>query len=312
MLAKTKTFIILGPTCAGKTSLGVKLCREFNGLIISADSRQVVRCMDIGTGKVPALGLPADITRLRDRWVLSGVDIYGYDLVDPNEYFSAYDFLGFCKKILLRAFLDGRNVFVVGGTGLYIDTLAGRVPLAGVGPNMALRRNAKSLSVDELGARLLKLSSEVYKKIDVKNPVRIIRAIEKLSVKDVSEEKASLLKDPIFVGLTSDREVLYARADAWIDSIFKDELFNEVAFIESRFPNSHRLKGLIYKSVVSYLSRATSLEESKQQAKYDTHAYIRRQLTWFRRNSDINWFDISAKNFDDQVLSLVKSEINGR
>jgi len=99
---------------------------------------------------------------------------------------------------------------------------------------------------------------------------------------------------------------LYERADAWVDAIFGAGLFDEVTKIQKQFPKSHRLSGLIYKSAISYLSGKTTLEEANQRAKFDMHAYIRRQQTWFKRNPAITWFDISAPNFDEQVVSLVE------
>lgn len=308
----TKTFIILGPTCTGKTSLGLKLCQKFNGVIISADSRQVVRYMDIGTGKMPVSSFTSKIERTEDKWVLNGVDIYGYDLVDPDEYFSAYDFVNYCKKTFPRVSRDGKNVFVVGGTGFYIDALTGKTPLAGVKPNLELRKHLETLGLDQLGQKLLDLNPEAYQKIDLKNPARVIRAIEKSLINGDSREKSFLLTNPVYIGLTGDRKILYERADAWVDTIFGVGLFEEVAKIQKQFPGSHRLTGLIYKSVINYLSGQATLEEASQRAKFDMHAYIRRQQTWFKRDSNIIWFDISDPNFDEQVVSLVESELNGR
>lgn len=311
-MISAKNFVILGPTCTGKTSLGLKLCQKFNGVIISADSRQMIRHMDIGTGKIPVSSATLEILRTEAKWVLSDVDVYGYDLVDPDQYFSAHDFLNYCQKTFPRASLNGKNVFVVGGTGFYIDALTGKIPLAGVGPDLELRKYLEILTLDQLGQKLLELNSEVYQKIDLKNPARVIRAIEKSLTREVSREKQPLLTEPIYIGLTGDRKILYERADAWVDAVFGAGLFDEVANIQKQFPKSHRLTGLIYKSAVSYLSSQTTLEEANQRAKFDMHAYIRRQQTWFKRDPAITWFDILDPNFDDRVVSLVESKLHGR
>ena len=308
----TKNFVILGPTCAGKTSLGLKLCQKFNGAIISADSRQVVRHMDIGTGKIPMSGTTLKIDRMEGSWILSDVGVYGYDLVDPDQYFSAYDFVTYCKKTFPRASLNGKNVFVVGGTGFYIDALTGKTPLAGVGPDLELRKYLETLTLDQLGQKLFELNSAASQKIDLKNPARVIRAVEKSLSREVLQEKSSLLANPTYIGLTCDRKVLYERADAWVGAIFGAGLFEEVAKIQEQFPKSQRLTGLIYKSAVNYLAGQTTLEEAKQRAKFDMHAYIRRQQTWFKRDPNIIWFDISQPNFDEQVVSLVESKLHGR
>ncbi len=317
----TKTFIILGPTCTGKTSLGLKLCQKFNGAIISADSRQVVRYMDIGTGKlpIPKFGSKASINaraskvvRMEDRWVIDGIDVYGYDLVNPDQYFSSHDFVKYCEKILPRVSRDGKNIFVVGGTGFYIDSLAGKIPLVGVGPDLELRKYLDLLGLAQLRQKLLDLNPAVYEKTDTKNPVRMIRAIEKSLGREISRERSALLTNPVYVGLTSNRENLYKRADAWVDEIFGPDLFDEVKEIKKMFPKSHRLGGLIYRTVVSYLSGQVGAEDAKQRAKFDMHAYIRRQQTWFKRNSSISWFDISDPNFDERLYYLVESNLNGR
>lgn len=306
---------ILGPTCTGKTSFGLFLCQKFNGCIVSADSRQVVKHMDVGTGKVPySSDRSYNVERFNDRWTINGVDVYGYDLVNPDEYFSAYDFMEFCKKIFPRVSRNGKNIFVVGGTGFYIDVISGNAQVFGVGPNLKLREELENLKHEELAEKLKQINPEVYKKTDLKNKVRIIRAIER-SLSNVSESsniRASLFESAIFVGFTAPRSYLYQSADAWIDRIFGSDLFEEVLFIKKHFPKSSRLNGLIYKSALGHIEGTYTLEESKQRAKFDMHAYIRRQLTWFKRRKDITWFDITKPNFDEDIISLVESETNGR
>ncbi len=308
----TKLLIILGPTCTGKTSLALKLCARFNGAIVSADSRQVVRYMDLGTGKVPVDALDQQIEKRTDRWLMNGIDIYGYDLVNPDDYFSAFDFADYCGKLFPAISRSNKNIFIVGGTGFYIDALTGRMPLAGIGPDMKLRGELEKLSLEDLATKLLELDEPAYQKIDRKNPARLIRAIERSTQVDSLAKTIPVVRDAVFVGLTADREILYSRADRWVAEIFGEQLFAEVKQIQTQFPKSLRLNGLIYKSVVDYLTGAATLEEAKQRAKFDMHAYIRRQQTWFKRTPGIAWFDISQKNFDAGVSSLVESELHGQ
>lgn len=325
-----KTIIILGPTCTGKTSLAVKLSKLFNGAIISADSRQVVKLMDIGTGKIPAGEINRRVERREDKWIVDEVDIFGYDLVNPDDYFSAYDFVKYYQKIFPRVSHDGKNVFLVGGTGFYIDAVTGRTPLAEISPNMELRKSLEKLSTEELAEKLFVLDELTYKTIDTKNPARLVRAIEKATQMnsviasdrrergDLDEIASPPMADLVppndivtIVGLTADREVLYSQSDKWVDTIFNEKLFEEVQLIQTRFPESHRLKGLIYTSAVDYLAGKTPLEEAKQQAKFAMHAYIRRQQTWFKRNSEIEWFNILHPNFDADITSIVESSLDG-
>lgn len=330
-----KTIVILGPTCTGKTSLALNLCQRFDGAIISADSRQVVRLMDIGTGKVPAGENDRRLEKLEDKWVVDGVDIFGYDLVNPDEYFSAYDFVKYFQSRhneLTRL----SATFLVGGTGFYIDAVTGRTTLAEISPNMELRKSLEKLSTEELAKKLFQLDESLYKSIDTKNPARLVRAIEKATPgllhcvrnddrnddgpssrvpmpwrSEIASRLAMTPPDPVFIGLTAEREILYSRADKWVDTIFNEKLFEEIKLIQTRFPKSHRLNGLIYKSAIDYLNGVTVLEDAKQKAKFAMHAYIRRQQTWFKRNNEIKWLDISDKNFDSKANSIVESSVDG-
>lgn len=305
--------IVVGPTCTGKTSLAVKLCKQFDGVILSADSRQVVKYMDVGTGKVPVSGSGVQLAREKDRWVLDGVDVFGYDLINPDDYFSAFDFKSYCEKLFPQVSRNGKNVFLVGGTGFYIDAVTGRTSLEGVSPDMALRHELKHLSVEELAGRLLKLDEVGYNKVDAKNPARLIRAIEKASHMRsslASDRRSDGISKASYIGLTASREVLYSRADRWVEEIFGEKLFEEVRLLQKLFPKSHRLTGLVYKSTLDYLSGVSTLEEARQRAKFDVHAYIRRQQTWFKRDPEIRWFDISQPNFDAEVSFLVESILN--
>lgn len=307
----SKVFVISGPTCAGKTSLGIKLCTRVGGSIVSADSRQVVRYMDVGTGKLPLNNQMANLLRESDRWVVNNVDIFGYDLINPDEYFSAYDFAMYWQNIFPRISHQEDNIFLVGGTGFYIDVVTGRIKVDPASPNLELRRELEKLTIPELAARLKKLAPDVCSSVDINNPARMVRALEKETHKELNDSPELPNITPIYIGLRAPREVLYSRADLWIDEVFTEPLFEEVRYIKEKFPLSTRLNGFVYKSVMAYLGSELTSEEAKQRAKFDMHAYIRRQQTWFKRNEKIRWFDITGKNFDVDVLSYVESKLNG-
>ncbi|MBU0650148.1 hypothetical protein KJ605_00635, partial [Patescibacteria group bacterium] len=237
-------------------------------------------------------------------WIINGIKIYGYDLVNPDEYFSAYDFLDYFSR--------HRQPFLVGGTGFYIDVVTGRAVLEGGAPDMELRVELARLRVEELSDRLLALNKSVHQKTDLKNPARLIRAIEKAVGTKSEPQPPKMTIDPVFIGLTAERNVLYSRADNWVEEIFAEPLFAEVRQLHMRFPRSHRLQGLIYKSAVDYLTGMATLADAKQQAKFDMHAYIRRQQTYFKRNREIKWFDVLRKDFDGEVTSLVESLLDGQ
>jgi len=294
-----KIIVICGPTSTGKTSLALNLCREFGGEIISADSRQICKYMDVGTGKLP-IGTKTKIEKYDHRWVVAGVNIWGYDLVKPNEYFSGYDYTKFALDLIPK--IKG-NVFVVGGTGFYIDMLTGRIKPSLAEPDFALREGLEKMSLGELVAEFFSSNQEkVF--IDLKNRVRLIRAIEKLKNKNVQNPSLNYLKNTEFIyfGLTASRVYLYERADRWVEEIWKNGLVEEYQkLVELGYKDSIKLSGLIYKSVKEFLKGILTKPKAIQRTKFDTHSYIRRQQTWFKRNQDIKWFDISGKNFLEDI-----------
>jgi tRNA dimethylallyltransferase len=305
---KTKIVIpvIVGPTSSGKTSLSIEIAKKINGEIISADSRQVVKGMDIGTGKLP-LNTTARFTKYEQFWEIADVKIWGYDLVNPDQYFSSYDFALYALEKFEHLCGQNKVPLLVGGTGFYVDTATGRSQASAAAPDFTLRNKLEALSLEQLQNQLLKVDPNTYKKIDLSNKVRLIRAIEK----NLSPLKNDPLKVPekykfVYIGLTAPRQVLYERADRWVDEVWKNGLIKETqTLIEKGYAQSAALKGLIYKSAIDVLNGKTA-EIAKQEAKFDIHAYIRRQQTWFKRNPDIRWFDITEKDFSKNALNYVQ------
>lgn len=295
---RTKIYIILGPTSSGKTSLALELCKKFNGEIISADSRQVYKHMNIGTGKIP-LGKKLNNTK-----------IFGYDLATPDQYFSGYDFAKFALAKARSLLERGKTVFVVGGTGFYIDLFTGKIKPSNKKPDFELRSELGSLSLSELGERLASLNLKVYEKTDVKNKVRLIRAIER----EVSEKNFEGLPylnnvEFVYIGLMASREILYSRVDKWLDAIWKDGLIDEVKkLVGAGYYDSPRLSGLVYKSVLDFMDGKLSEEKALERAKFDLHAYVRRQQTYFKRNKNIRWFDITSDEATQNIYTLVSHE----
>jgi tRNA dimethylallyltransferase len=302
-------FVILGPTSSGKTSLAIKLCKRLGGEIISADSRQVYEHMDIGTGKRPVKGgIP--IKKHSNHWELDGVKVWGYDVVTPNQFFSVYDFALFALKKAHELLGQGKAVFLVGGTGFYIDIFTGKVKPSQIKPNLELRKDLESKSLATLREDLTSLNLEEYKKIDTQNKVRLIRAIEKTLGEKNPTTPLPYLKNVEFryFGFTADNSFLYKRVDNWLDHIWDNGLVEEVEdLLAGEFRDSLKLRGLVYKSVVSCLNKELSEVEARQRAKFDLHAYIRRQKTYFNKNPDIEWFDISnsADDIEQKLYNLI-------
>lgn len=309
-------YIVVGPTSSGKTSLALKLCKDFNGEIISADSRQVYKYMDLGTGKLPITSdntLNVSVERKDTHWILDGVAVWGYDLVSPNEFYSGYDFAVYALNKAREIRDRGKTVFVVGGTGFYIDLFTKNVEPSNIEPNLDLRNELEKLSLEELQDKFKSITSlipEGEMKIDLKNPVRLIRAIEKAVGTTKNLFPLPYFTDVTFkyIGLKSENSLLFARADVWVETMWKNGLVDEVKnLMQLGFENSPKLQGLVYKSVVQYLNPQNTLaeEQVKQLIKYDIHAYIRRQLTYFKRNKAIIWFDIDSSDYIKNIYNLI-------
>lgn len=306
-----KVFVIAGPTSSGKTSLALDLCKKLNGEIISADSRQIYKYMDIGTGKVP-LNSPLTIEKHSDFWSLDGVNVWGYDLAEPGTYFSVYDFSLYALKKAGELLKMNKTVFITGGTGFYIDVVTGAKTVSGVKPNQKLRDNLEKLTTEELARRLTSLNIAAYEKIDKNNRSRLIRALEIAVSKDFSSSPLPYLKNVayVYIGLKTDRQSLYKRADLWLEQIWHNGLLAEevTSLIDKSYENTPQLNGLIYKTAKSFLKSEISENEAIKRCKYDLHAYIRRQETWFKANKNIKWFDISEPDYTDAVSEYIVSK----
>ncbi len=304
-------FIILGPTSSGKTSLALDMCKRFNGEIVSADSRQVFKFMDIGTGKVPVRS-KIKIERVDKFWILDGIKVWGYDLTTPDQYFSGYDFANFSLTKAREIIEDGKNVFLVGGTGFYIDLFTGKMKPSKVKPDLEFRKSLEILSLSELQSKLKSLNSKAFAKIDQKNKVRLIRAVEKELSVDTNEESLPYLGGFNFIhfGLSAPKEFFYKRADSWVEEIWNNGLVNEVTSLLDRgYGESTKIRGLVYKTVLDLLDKKISENDAIQRIKFDIHAYIRRQLTWFKKNKKIEWVDISKDDFKEIIYNKIKEKI---
>lgn len=322
LLAAKKIPVILGPTCTGKTDLGLRLCQHLGGEIVSADSRQVFKGMDIGTGKISSLRefQEKGISKDSGVWLQEGINIWGYDLIFPEEYFSAQEFANFGLNKAHHIFSLGKIPFLVGGTGLYIDFFTGRIRPNINPPNFSYRKELEAKTLSEL-QNLVSLLGAKANASDFSNKRRLVRIVERLSFdrdekNKISSEKAKDQKalEPyfspeqfIFIGLTSSRTILYAKADKWVDSIWNEEsLIMEIKSLLSKYsPQTPQLQGFIYKEGLKFLNGELSKSDAIQKTKFSIHAYIRRQQTYFKRNPDISWFDISKDNWRENVYNLL-------
>jgi tRNA dimethylallyltransferase len=306
-----KVFVILGPTSTGKTSLALDLCAQYSGEIISADSRQIYKYMDVGTGKVP-LGEKSDSLKGEKFWKIDGTMIWGYDLTEPDKFFSSYDYACFALPKINDLAEKNKTVFLVGGTGFYIDTVTHRTEPSFVEPDFSLRKELEGLTAQELMNRLKVLAVSITTVPDINNPVRIIRSIEKALNKKVNHKKLPYLADNEFyhLGLNAPREMLYSRADKWAEGIWKHGLLEETRrLIDMGYRDSPKLNGLIYKSALNFLDGKLNDDKALDRIKFDLHGYIRRQQTYFKKNRDIVWFDISKENWRQNIYNFIEGKM---
>lgn len=300
-----KILVICGPTAIGKTTLGLSLAKNFNGEIVSADSRQVYKHMDIGTGK---------------EWG-DGIKIWGYDLVEPTENFSVFEYYKFAKSKISDIWSRNKLPIIVGGTGLYIKSLIDGIPTVDIPKNDNLRKTFISMSVLELFDKLAVLDSAKAASLnssDKKNSRRLIRAIEIAmwniengqQKKVVESRKEILDKDikTLLIGLTAPKETFIKyienRVEKRMNEGFIDEVENLLKLGVSW--KNQSMNSLGYKEVEGFFKAGLTYEEFIEKWILNEMKYIKRQLTWFRKDKRIKWFDITDKKYPINVEKLVK------
>lgn len=302
-----KIIVILGSTATGKTKLAVKLAKKFNGEIVSADSRQVYKGMDIGTGK-----------DLKD---YGQVPYHLIDIVSPKTNYTLDRWLKDAKKAIKDILSRGKLPIVVGGTGLYISALTEGYVLPETGskkPAYAkalagkpeIRDQLDQLSLKQLLVKLKKIDPKTYKIIDKKNRRRVQRALEIYYQTGRSKsEQAKRQKPPydfLLLGLTLPKEDLKKKIDKRIDQMIEQGLVEEIKSIKKTDVSYSRLKSLGLESRLAalYLQKEISLEEMVGELKKQTWQFAKRQLTWFKRNEKIKW--IKAGEAEKLVKNFLK------
>jgi tRNA dimethylallyltransferase len=297
-----KILTILGPTASGKTKVSLEIADKINGEIISADSRQVYKFMDIGTAK-PSL-------EQRKR-----IPHHLIDIVEPDKYFSAADYSTRARRAIKEILSRGKEPLIVGGSGLYLRALF-KGFFKGPGRDENLRRKlkekAEKFGTESLYQELKEKDPEAAEKIGPHNLVRIIRALEvyELSGQRISElqkkgEYPSREFEFIKIGLKIDREKLYQRIDQRVEDMISSGLVDEVESLKIRGYDLSLapLRTFGYKEIFQYLEGEISLDEAKEKIKLNTRHFAKRQLTWFRKEEGTIWIEAEKKNLENEILS---------
>jgi len=290
-----KLVVILGPTSSGKSSLAIKLARKFNGEIISADSRQVYKGMDLGTGKV---------TKKEQKIVPH----YLLDIVSPKKQFTVSDFKKRTKRAIAQIVHQNKIPFLVGGTAFYIYSLIDDWHIPDVKPDKKLRSMLRSKSNTELFAILKKLDPRRAKTIDKNNPARLIRAIEivKTTGKPIPTLDHSFIRanDSILIlGLNKPQKILYKLIDLRLKQRLKQGMIVEVKKLLKTGVSFKRLDelGLEYRFVAKYLKKELDEKQLFEQLSNAIHHFSKRQMTWFKRDKRIKW--VQNQKQAEQILS---------
>ncbi len=312
--------VILGPTASGKSELAIDLAHKFNGEIISADSRQIYRGMDIGTGKYPRtetldlkypVSSPGTKGGTAKPMLIGGIQHYFIDIANPDQDFTLAQF----KKAAINKIseIHSRNKipFLVGGTGLYISSVVDNLKIPEAAPNEKLREKLEKMTTLEMAANLEKLDIDAYQAIDKKNRRRLIRALEVIlstgRTFSSQKSKGTPLFDTLEIGIETKREELYRKIEDRIDKMIKLGLEAEVRNLldkgySRRLPS---MSGIGYKQMIMHLNEEITFKEAIRLIKRDSRHYARRQMTWFRRDKNIHWIKNSdeAKNLIKKFLS---------
>lgn len=301
-----KIISVVGPTASGKTALSVGLAQKLCAQIVSVDSMQIYRKMDIGTAKVT-------------REEMRGIPHHMIDCLEPNENCNVQKFVTMARKAVDKVLASGTPCVLAGGTGLYVDHLLSDTKFVDMPTDFELRQKLNAMPNDKLFEMLESKDPVSFKKLHVNDKKRIVRALEVviLTGKSIVEWDAlshldSHPLDATMIGLNfEDREKLYARIDLRVDRMVQNGLIDEVSKLMQidGFAGATASAGIGYKEIISYLNGDVSLEDAILQIKQNTRHYAKRQLTWFRRNPEICWINIGENTTPADVLEQAISII---
>ncbi|EFQ59928.1 tRNA (adenosine(37)-N6)-dimethylallyltransferase MiaA [Streptococcus vestibularis] len=294
---KTKLIVVAGPTAVGKTALGIELAQRFNGEIISGDSQQVYRQLNIGTAKATPQEQAAAVHHL-------------IDVRDVDESYSAYDFVTEAQIAITDIVNRGKLPIIVGGTGLYLQSLLEGYHLGGQVDQeqvLAYRSELEQLSDLELFEQIDNLGIEI-KEI---NRRRSIRALELHRFSD-NPENTETTFDPFIIGLDDERSLIYERINTRVDKMVELGLLEEAKWLYDNYPEVQSARGIGYKELFPYFSGEQTLDEALEKLKQNTRRFAKRQLTWFRNRMRVKFYQISSPDYPENVIQDLALFLNER
>ncbi len=288
---KTKVIVVAGPTAVGKTALGIKLAQKFDGEIISGDSQQVYRKLDIGTAKAS----PAEQAAAHHHLI---------DVREVCQTYSVYDFVQEAKVTIADIVSRGKLPIIVGGTGLYLQSLLEGYHLGGQVDQeavLAYRKELEALSDADLQARAQDLTQE----FDQPNRRRIIRALELAKFgKNLINQESDY--QPLLIGLNDGRSRLYDRINKRVDRMLNQDLLEEARWLYEHYPESQAARAIGYKELFPYFRGEEDLKTVSEKLKQNTRRFAKRQLTWFRNRMAVDFYEVSEPDFEQTIERAVE------
>ena len=288
---KTKIIVIVGPTAVGKTALAIEVAKCFNGEVVSGDSQQVYRGLDVGTAKASSEELAT-------------VPHHLIDVRDVTESYSAFDFVSEAKTAIEDIQSRGKLAIIAGGTGLYVQSLLEGYHLGGETPHeeiLAYRASLEPFSDEELASLLVQNNLEVPQF----NRRRAMRALEIAHFAQDLENQESLY-EPLIICLDDERSQLYERINHRVDLMFDAGLLDEAKWLFDNYPDVQAAKGIGYKELFPYFRGEESLDEASDSLKQATRRFAKRQLTWFRNRMQVTFYQIGESGVKDRIFSQIE------
>ncbi|WP_456271461.1 tRNA (adenosine(37)-N6)-dimethylallyltransferase MiaA [Bacillus sp. AK031] len=310
MKQKEKLIVLIGPTAVGKTATSINLAKEFDAEIISGDSMQIYKRMDIGTAKITEAEM-------------EGVPHHLIDIREPEDSFSVAEFQELVREKISEIHSRGKLPMIVGGTGLYIQSVIYDYQFTDAPGDEEYRRKLEK-KVEEAGterihAELAKVDPKAAASIHPNNIRRVIRALEiyhctgKTMTEYQESQQSELLYDVTLIGLTMDRALLYNRIDYRVDLMMEQGLLQEVKSLYDRdLRDVQSIQAIGYKELYEYLDGKVTLDDAVENLKQNSRRYAKRQLTWFRNKMDVVWFDMTNTRENNKKIEEITEFVAGK
>lgn len=302
LVGKQKLVVIMGPTAVGKTKLSIDLAKKYNGEIISGDSMQVYKGMDIGTAKIK-------------REEMEGIPHHLIDIKEPDEAFNVAQFQEFVTDCIEQIAAKGKLPIIVGGTGLYIDAVLQQYSFSESVSDEEYRSKLEAIAevngVEAVHNMLREIDSDSADRIHPNNVRRVIRALEiyhctgeKMS-EQLQKQNKEYKYDAVLIGLTMDRDTLYERINQRVDIMMEEGLLEEVQGLYERgIRDCQSIQAIGYKELYDYFEGKVSLEQAVENLKQNSRRYAKRQLTWFRNKMNLDWFEMDTGTYEKKVAEI--------